>query len=401
VSITTLLPGVDQHGAGFRVRLRFPGLTRPHTETGFTTPDTANARVLELRALRDAGLTPASAPTELTLAQACDALLTRKRTAVSRRRRQRLRPRGLEHWERSLKCWRTGDYAALPLSHLRHDLIDDMLLKREAEAPTSARNELEGLKAVLRYALSRGARFDHTILAIDPILTEPREMRAITAAELELLAASARHYAQRLLLLKGTTGMRSGELFTLTDDRVDLAEATVFVPAHLCKEGRDKLIPLMAEEVSLLRRQLLERAPGTALVFPKAKGGQWTRSHFYKLVWSKARIRAEAAWRAERRIPDTMPTPYDGLVVRDLRATAATMMRDLGFSREATAARLGHGDDGELLDRLYDRGDRTRRVQAEIDRIAPQGLRAALAEPAPRRSITPAAVAVSASQEGT
>ena len=49
--------------------------------------------------------------------------------------------------------------------------------------------------------------------------------------------------------------MRSGELFTPTDDRVDLDGAAVFVPAELCKVGVDKRIPL-PEEVDLLREQL-------------------------------------------------------------------------------------------------------------------------------------------------
>ena len=36
-------------------------------------------------------------------------------------------------------------------------------------------------------------------------------------------------------------------------------------------------------------------------------------------------------------------------------------MRDAGFSKEQAATRLGHGDDGELLDCVY-RGNRVRRA---------------------------------------
>jgi hypothetical protein len=81
---TVLLPGVDRHGAGYRVRLRF-GAQR-HIETGIATPNEANARVITLRAMRDAGLTPAAAPLEQTLREAAEALVVRKRTTVVARR---------------------------------------------------------------------------------------------------------------------------------------------------------------------------------------------------------------------------------------------------------------------------------------------------------------------------
>jgi hypothetical protein len=73
---TLLLPGVDQHGAGLRVRIRF-GAYR-HTETGFTTPDQANRRALELKEMRRRGQVPDISPEDLPLA---------KIEACSRRRR--------------------------------------------------------------------------------------------------------------------------------------------------------------------------------------------------------------------------------------------------------------------------------------------------------------------------
>ena len=48
----------------------------------------------------------------------------------------------------------------------------------------------------------------------------------------------------------------------------------------------------------------------------------------------------------------------------DLRATAITLMRDAGFTKDQVVARVGHADDGELIDRIYDRGDR--RARADV-----------------------------------
>jgi integrase len=392
VSITTLLPGVDQHGAGFRVRLRFPGRTHPHTETGFTTPDAANARALELRALRDAGLTPAAAPVELTLRQAADALLARKRTTVSRKTKRRLRQTGIAWWERALRPWREGEFADMPLSLLRRDRVEDAILARVLAAPKSGRDELDALKATLRHAGGRGARFELALLEIERPALTPRKRVALDVADLELLAESAPAYAYRMLLFAGTVGNRVGELFTLADDRVDLAGAAIFIPEDLCKEGVDKWIELTGEEVTLLREQLLARPPSTPLVFPTKTGLTWAGRYgeFHKLVWAKACRRAAAAWRDERGVAGTAVTPFCDLEPHDLRATAATLMRDAGFTREQAAARLGHADSGKLLDRIYDQGDRRARMRQAIDTFAPAGLRA-LAGPPPRRSITPAA----------
>jgi integrase len=385
VTITTakLLPGVDQHGAGYRVRLSFDG--RPHIELGFQTPDQANARVLELRDLRRRGLPPTAAPAQLTLAEATDAFLARKR--VSGRGRT-LRHRGLEHWQRATQPWRTGEHAATPLPMLRRDRLERTVLERAAAAPTSARNELQALKAILRYTADPSV--DPAILTIEPIAVTPRRRRALTVDELELLAGCAPDYARRMLLLNGTAGFRIGELFTLTDDRLDLHPASVEAPAHgsvlvtaeLAKERLDKRVALDAQEVALVREQLMARAPGTRLVFPTRTGRPWRYGQFHKLVWAKATERAAAVWRDEHRLDDDAPTPFCDLTPHDLRATAATLMREVGFSREEAADRLGHVDSGELLERVYDQGDRGARAQRAIAARVPQGLRAALSAPA-------------------
>jgi integrase len=194
-----------------------------------------------------------------------------------------------------------------------------------------------------------------------------------------------------MLLFKGTVGNRIGELFTLTEDRVDLADRSILIPAELCKEGIEKAIDLTIEEAALLRQQLLARPPGTPLVFPTKTGRPWRYGDFHKLVWSKAIRRAAKVWREERRLGENDPTPFDELEPHDLRATAATLMRDAGFSREDAAARLGHADSGALLDRIYDQGDRRARMRRAIETLAPRGLRAALTEPGRRPSARPAA----------
>jgi integrase len=147
--------------------------------------------------------------------------------------------------------------------------LEDAILERAASHPVSARNELQALKAVLRYAQACGHGFESSLLAIEPVATPKHEGRALCAEELEFMAAYAPSYAFRLVLLAGTTGNRIAELFTLTDDRVDLAGRTLTIRPASVRERRTKVVPLTDEETSLLREQLLARAPETSLVFPK------------------------------------------------------------------------------------------------------------------------------------
>jgi integrase len=391
VTLTTakLLPGVDRHGAGYRCRLSLNGSL--HIETGLASADRANARILELRELRRLGLPPSAAPAERTLAEATLAFLARKQVSG---RGRRLRPRGLEHWGRSCKPWLEGEHGGLPLRLLRRQRLEQTILTRAATAPTAARNELQALKAILRYAADPD--LDQSILTIEPIAVDARTRRALSVDELELLAGHAPEYARRMILLLGTTGLRIGEAFTLTDERLDLHAGSALVTAELAKERLPKQVALDAEEIMLLREQLLVRAPGTRLVFPTKTGRPWRYGQFHKLVWSKATSRAGDAWRLDH---DT--DPFCDLTPHDLRSTAATLMRAAGFSRDEAADRLGHVDSGELLDRVYDQGDRGARAQRAIVAKAPRGLRATLrAEAGARQALTPAAAGSAAVGRG-
>jgi integrase len=270
-----------------------------------------------------------------------------------------------------LQPWREGRFATVPVRALRAIDVEDYLLARAARHPTTARNELQGLKATLAHAAALGEPVPAGLLAIEPIAVQPRRGRALSFEQLELVCSLAPDYAWRLLRLAGTAGFRIGELFTLTDDRVDLPGRTIFVPAERCKERRDKTIPLFDDEVALVREQLLARAPRTTLVFPTRTGRPWRYGHFHELVWSKARKAAETAWARER---PREPNPFGGLRLHALRHTAATLMREANLSPELAAARLGHGDGGALLLRTY------RHVEADALRAAMDSIGGSLAD---------------------
>lgn len=107
--------------------------------------------------------------------------------------------------------------------------------------------------------------------------------------------------------------------------------------------------------VSLLREQLLARAPGTRLVFPRKHGSPWSHSAFRRLVWLPMIRDATKAW--EREHPNE-PVPFAGLTTHDLRRTAITLMCEAEMAAELAAERVGHGDGGALLPGSWTASDR-------------------------------------------
>jgi integrase len=347
----------------------------------FETFERAVVRSEELRRLRELGVLPVPVKAaERTVGEALDDLLARKRVGG---RRGPLRERGLEHWERSCRFWRGQPFAGMPLRLLDVTTVENAHLARAADHPTAARNELEALKAALRYAAQRNSQFQLGLLEIEPLRVEPeRRGTALTLDQLEFLCRYAPDYLVRCFSLLGTIGLRVSELCGMRDEHVDLVGRSLRLPAELCKEKRPKTVPLFADEARLLADQLGARPAGAERVFPRKGGTPWRREHFYHQAVVATRKRAAIAWRREHSLAEAEPTPFEwtlvengeakvtGLAPHDFRRTAATLMRDAGFTKEHAATRLGHGDDGELLDRLYDRGDRVQRARHALDEIS-------------------------------
>jgi integrase len=268
------------------------------------------------------------------LGEELDAWLARRRAAGGNR------DRTLEFYERSAKVW--APFRAAKLADLRRAPIEDFITERAAEHPSSASNELEHLKRVLRDARGRGQRVDEGVLSIPPIRHRPREGRALTVEQLYELASWFPEHSKRLVLLAGMVGARQRVWFELTDDLLDLEAAAMTIPPRLSKNRRAHRIYLTDMEVGLFREQLLARAPGTALVFSTPTGRTWTRSGFRERVWLKATAAAAAN-----------DSVFEGFNFHLLRHTAGSLMARAGMDPAAAAERMGHSDGGALFLRTY------------------------------------------------
>jgi integrase len=269
-----------------------------------------------------------------TLGDELDDFLRFKETMGGRR--GKLRPRGIEWYAKSIKPWAPMRDVLVPA--LRRASVEDHVVARAAAAPVAARNELQVLKAVLRRAESRGQQVDPNIYAIPAIVSETRDARPLTLDELDEIASWMPEHIKRVVLFTGLVGLRLNEVLTLTDDRVDLSAAQVFVPGRLSKNRKPKAIDLSATEVQLLREQLLARPRGAQHVFATTRGKGYTHSAFREHVWypalDKVGLKGE-------------------LHFHDLRHTAISLQARAGIPAEVIAERVGHTDGGALIRRRY------------------------------------------------
>src|SRR5262249_57759488 len=68
--------------------------------------------------------------------------------------------------------------------------------------------------------------------------------RVVDPEELDRLYSAAPEWFQPVLLTGYHTGMRLQEILTLTWDRVDLEKGRIFLPGHLTKTQRERLVPI-------------------------------------------------------------------------------------------------------------------------------------------------------------
>ena len=246
------------------------------------------------------------------------------------------------------KAWESIRSVKVPA--LKRVRVEDMIEKRAAEHPKSAKNELEFLKRVLRQAKARGQRVDPAVLDIPAVKHKPRRGKALTVAQLYELGSWVPEHQSRMILLAGMVGPRQRVWFNLTDDMLDLKAGTMAIPAWLAKSRREHCIYFNELEAKLMREQLLVRAPGTALVFPTPEGKMWTANRFRDRIWLKA---VEAAAKNDPSTKAGSRSVFEGFTFHLLKHTAGSLMALAEFDPAAAAERLEQSDGGALFLKTY------------------------------------------------
>jgi integrase len=160
--------------------------------------------------------------------------------------------------------------------------------------------------------------------------TEFRRKRYLTGDELVRLTAALDNHSEkqaaaivRMLLL---TGARSGEVFSMRWDNLDLKKGLWSKPASSTKQKEDHEVPLSAPALQLLTEIASAQRPRTDFVFP----GVGDTGHVVEIKKSWAMLCKAAG--------------ITGLRVHDLRHSFASQLASGGATLPLIGALLGHSN---------------------------------------------------------
>jgi len=355
------LPGARMMRGKLQIRLPVAWRMRPSAKVFPASEQGATDAIAwyhEHKRLHELGAPASSTDTAwLTLAEVA-ASFREKRVLKGTRKGKPMRPLTVESLDRGLVPWLTGEFSGLPVKALNAAELELWLLRRAKKRATAARNERGQLMGVLRHAQRLGVDVSPQLLAIDPIpKPQSKPLRALDIEEVPLVLEAAPAFAHDHLLLMVTSGLRIGESFQAVDDWLEVVDrpdgtriGILHIPATAAKEDAAKDVVLEPDEYRVLARQLLARPAGCPYLFPSDEGGRWVYWRFFERVWKPVR-KGAAALARELGVGD--PAKLATLRPHELRCTAATYMVRAGLERSAILARLGHHDEGQLLDARY------------------------------------------------
>jgi site-specific recombinase XerD len=214
-------------------------------------------------------------------------------------------------------------------------------LETEQGNTVATRNaRLTAVKSLYRYASHQVPEQSHLIaqvLAIPPKRGPKAVMTYLTLQECEALIAvpdtgtRTGRRDQTLLHMAAHTGLRVSELTALTVGDLQLGPAA-HVQCH-GKGRKDRIVPLTAETVRLLRLWIRELPQGVGQVlFANPRGGRLSRDAVAKLVAKHAAAAAKTC----PSIASKHVTPHT------MRHSCAMLLRAAGIDMSVIAVWLGH-----------------------------------------------------------
>lgn len=288
-------------------------------------------------------------PSRLTLAEWLRSWLASLRDA----KHQRVRPRTLDHYTLIVER-----HIIPALGKHRVGALSERHVQRWLDGDGGAPRTVHHHRAVLRRALNVAVR-QRFVARNVALAVELPDASGFTGSPLSLgearalLAGTAGDRLHALWMLGLDSGARQGELLGLGWDDLDLDSGTVRIHAQLLRRGgawlrvptkaaRDaEVVSLMPETVAALAahrvRQAAERQPGWRYwghVFLAPDGDPYHGADVLRAFKAACR----AAGIAERRF-------------HDLRASCATILRELGVPEDVRMSRLGHAT--ERMSRHY------------------------------------------------
>jgi integrase len=157
--------------------------------------------------------------------------------------------------QKSMQRWieEVGD---LPLKRYTYEQMERYKQHRMETAKitkSTADVELRSVKTVFMKAHKWGYLMRSPYMGEDMLFKEPSTRRAFTNQEYEQLIHAAKGTVAELLIkFAYLTGMRAGEICTLTWGMVNRESRSVELPAHLTKGNRRRTVPLSVKALEVL-----------------------------------------------------------------------------------------------------------------------------------------------------
>ncbi len=204
----------------------------------------------------------------------------------------------------------------------RKPLPDDR--PQERIAPSTVNRELAVLSGILTRATECGKLAIHPMRGgkVRRLPGERRRERVLTDEEESALLKASPPEIRDAIILALETGMRLGEICSLTPATVDLARGEVYLPKT--KNAKPRRLPLTPAARAVLHLRTQGRAPAER-IFPLGEGKRaWRLDTAFGRACAKAKI--------------------TGLQFRDLRHTFATRLVTGGADLVTVRDLLGHTD---------------------------------------------------------
>jgi integrase len=290
--------------------------------------------------------------------------------------RRHWRPSNVERVERELRLHILPALGARPLSSLRRAHIEGWAAGLDL-APATVHTMHATLSSLLEAAVEDGRIVRNPAAGARLPRVEVVPLVPLTAEEVRALAAGITERLRAALLLAAGTGLRQGELFGLTVDRVDFMRRELRVDRQLWspKTGPSVFAPPKSKNsyrsvalsplvVDALAAHLAAFGPGQhGVLFHRDGGEPYGRVHGGNAIRA-ARGRAADILRdaARQRMLGSPPAevelavaaarePVAGTTWHDLRHHHASVLLSAGVSPALVAERLGH--DIQTLLRTY------------------------------------------------
>jgi len=287
------------------------------------------------------------APTRITVREAADAWIASAREGSIRNRSgDRFKPSSLRGYEQALRLRVLGELGALRLSELRRNDIQDLAdrLLAEGRDPSTIRNTLMPLRAILRRAVARGELAVNPMAGVELPAVRGRRDRVVSAEAAASLIETAPSGDRALWATALYAGLRLGELQALRWSDIDLDQGVLRVerswdPKSGAIDPKSKAARRVVPITALLRNHLREHQlrqgrGGTGLVFGRSSERPFNPPSVQR--------RADTAWKADglKRL-----TPHEA------RHTFASFMIAAGVNAKALSTYMGHANIATTMDR--------------------------------------------------